>query len=131
MIRDDIKKVEDAIRSNDVIIFSSPTHWGNMSAIFLRTLERLFGFLIRERQVGAPLALNAKGKKAILVTACSTPPPIDWLFNQSRATIGRFKEICRYSGMKIIATFVFPGTIKIKTIPKRYIEKARKLGRSF
>jgi multimeric flavodoxin WrbA len=129
-IRDDIVIVEKAIKTSDIIIFASPVHWGNMSAIMLKTIERLFGFLIQERPFKFPLARNAKGKKAILVTTCSTAAPFDWIFNQSRACFDRFREICRYSGIRIIGKFVLPGTISMKEIPQKYLDRAKKFGKS-
>ncbi len=128
IIRDDIQIVEEAIKRNEVIIFATPTHWGNISGIMLRTIERLFGFLIEEKSLGFPVPKAAKGKRAILVTACSTSWPFNWMFNQSRACFGRLKEVCRYSGIKIIKTFTLPGTTRMKEIPQKYLVRAFLLG---
>jgi multimeric flavodoxin WrbA len=130
VIRDDIARVEDAVRRADVLVLASPVHWGNMSAIMLRTMERLFGFLIEERPRGAPRARAGKGKRAVLVTACSTPWPLNWVFNQSRAVFGRFGEICRYSEIDVVGKYVLPGTIAMDDIPEKQLRKARRLGRS-
>lgn len=130
VFRDDIVKIEDGISKNDLIIWATPTHWGNVSAYMLRAFERLFGFLLRE-QTGLkfPIALRAKGKKAILVTSCTTPYPFNILLNQSRAAFDRIKEMCRYSGQKIIKTFVLPGTLSMKEIPQKYLDRARNIGK--
>jgi multimeric flavodoxin WrbA len=130
VIRDDIEVVEEAIGEADLLVLASPVHWGNMSGIMLRTMERLFGFLIEEQPRGAPKARAAKGKQAVLVAACSTAWPLNWVFNQSRAVFSRFREICRYSKIKITHKFVLPGTISMDDIPQKEREKARKLGRS-
>ena len=129
IIRDDIQIIEEAIRRNEVIIFAMPTHWGNVSGIMLRTIERLFGFLIEEKPRGFPVAKAGKGKKAVLVTACSTSWPFNWIFNQSRACFGRLKEVCKYSGIKIIDNFTLPGTSRMDKIPQKYLIKAFILGR--
>lgn len=125
---DDIEKIEKEIINSDLIIFGTPTHWGNMSALMLRTMERLFGFLIKEQSMGPPKPINAKGKRAILVTACSTIWPINWIFKQSRACFSRLNEICVYSGIKVVDTFVLPGTFKMDQIPEKYLNKAKKIG---
>ncbi len=130
VIRDEIAVVEEAVRRADLLLLASPVHWGNMSAIMLRTLERLFGFLIQERPRGMPRKRNAAGKRAVLVTACSTARPFNWLFNQSRSAFGRMREVCRYSGVKIVGKFVLPGTISMGDIPQKHLERARRLGRS-
>lgn len=129
VIRDDIAIVEEAIKKADVLILASPTHWGNMSAIMLRTIERLFGFLILEQSGGFPFKRHGNGKKAILVTACSTPSPFHWVFNQTRALFGRFHEVCRYSGIEIIGKIALPGTLGMKSIPEKYLAKAKDMGR--
>lgn len=130
VIRDDIEVVEGAIRRADLLVLAGPVHWGNLSAIALRTFERLFGFLIREQPRGMPRKRNAAGKRAVLVTACSTGRPFNWIFNQSRAVFSRFREICRYSGIKITHKFVLPGTITMAEVPAKHLRRARKLGRS-
>jgi multimeric flavodoxin WrbA len=126
---DDLPQVEDAILWADILVLATPTHWGNVSSHMLGMFERLFGFLIRERARGAPVALNAKGKKAVLITACSTPWPLNWLFNQSRSVFSRLKEICRYSGLKIAGKLVLPGTFGMQETPAKYLAKAEKIGR--
>ena len=114
---------------DDLIIWASPTHWANVSGLMLRVLERLFGFLIKEQPKGTPLKRNAKDKKAILVTACSTARPFNWICNQSRSCISRMREICKWSGQETISTFVLPGTLMMKDIPEKYLKKAREIGR--
>lgn len=126
---DDIEQVENAVLWADVLVLATPTHWGNMSSLMLRMFERLFGFLIRERPRGAPVALNAEGKEAVFITSCSTAWPLNWLFNQSRATMSRLKEICRYSGMPVAGKLVLSGTISRDEIPEKTLDKAEKMGR--
>lgn len=129
IFRDDIEKIEETIRSSDLIIWASPTHWANVSALMLRIWERLFGFLIKEQPKGTPLEQNAKGKKAILVTACSTARPFNWIYNQSRSCLGRMREVCKWSGQEIIDTFVLPATLTMKEVPEEYLKKARETGK--
>jgi multimeric flavodoxin WrbA len=129
VIRDDIALIEEAVKKSDMLILASPTHWGNLSGIMLRVIERLFGFLILERTMGFPVKRQGNGKKVILVSACSTPFPFHWLFNQTRAVFSRFKEICTYSGISIVKTIAIPGTLAMKEIPQKYLTRAREIGR--
>ena len=129
VFQDDIEKIEEAIKISDLIIWASPTHWANVSGLMLKVFERLFGFLIKEQPKGIPLKRNAKGKKAILVTACSTARPFNWIYNQSRSCISRMREMCKWSGQEIVGTFVLPGTLTMKDIPEKYLKKAREKGR--
>lgn len=51
-----------------------------------------------------------KGKKCILASTCTTPWPWNIWFKQSRGAIRALREICRYSGFKIVATIERGGT---------------------
>jgi len=93
----------------------------------LRVFERLFGFLIKEQPKGTLLKRNAKDKKAILVTACSTAGPFNWIYNQSHSCISRMHEICKWSGQEIVGAFVLPGTLTMKDIPEKYLKKQERL----
>ena len=130
VFRDDIKQIEDAILHSDVLVFASPTHWGNLSSVLLKVFERLVGFVIRQNGNKPPIAFHAKGKKAVLITACSTPRPLNWIFNQSRSAISRMNEFCRYSGIKVIKKIVLPGTRRLSDIPNKIKEQSRKILRS-
>ncbi len=128
-IRDDIDMIEKAITESDLIIFASPTHWGNISAKMLVMFERLYGFFIQEKVVGFPVVRNGKGKKAVLITSCSTKWPYDRIFKQSLGCFARIKEVCKYSGIKTIATFVLPGTLAMDQIPEKYLVKLKSIGK--
>jgi len=128
VFRDDIAIIEEDIKRADVIIWASPTHWGNVSALTLRVYERLFGFFIEEMPRGFPRKRQAKNQRAVLITTCSTASPFNWLFNQSRSTLSRMREVCRYSGQEVVSTLVLPGTLGMKDIPGRYLRRARKIG---
>jgi len=128
--KDDIGRVEDAVTWADLLVLATPTHWGNVSGLLLRMFERLFGFLIRERLNRFPVALNARGKKAVIITSCSTAWPFNWIFNQTRAVKSRIREVCRYSKIRIVKTLVLPGTLGRKEIPQRYLVRARRTGQA-
>lgn len=126
---DDIEKIENAIRWADIIVFATPTHWGNISGYLLRMFERVYGFLLEERRLGMPIPKAGKGKKAIVITACSTPWPFNWIFNQTRSVVSRIHEVCRYSGIKIVNVLVYPDTFERSAIPERYLARARTIGK--
>jgi multimeric flavodoxin WrbA len=128
VIRDDIAKVEVGIKEADILVIGTPVHWGNMSAILLRIFERMFGFLIEERPDGFPVPRNGKGKRAIIVTSCSTAWPFNWIFNQSRSVFSRLHEIFRYSDIKIIKKHTLAGTIRQKRASDKDKMKAFKIG---
>ncbi|MFH0972816.1 MAG: flavodoxin family protein [Patescibacteria group bacterium] len=128
--RDDIEKIEEAILKADLIIWASPTHWTNVSAYMQRVFERLCGFFIEPMPRRFPLKRNAKGKKAILVTSCFAPWPINWIFNISRSCINRMRAVCKFSGQKVINTFVLSGTtLTMKEISEKHLTEARNIGK--
>jgi multimeric flavodoxin WrbA len=130
VVRDDIVLVEDAIKWADIVVFASPTHWANVSVHMLRVFERLSGFLMGKTKNGYPVARNAKGKRAIVFVTCGTPWPWSVLFGESEGCISRIKEVCKYSGMKVVRKLVVPGTDKMDGILDKCVLHARNLGKS-
>lgn len=70
-----------------------------------------------------------KGKSAIIVTACSTPWPFNFIAGQSRGAIRTVKKVLHYGGYKILGTVIKPGSKSRTEISKKLTEKARNLGR--
>jgi len=53
-----------------------------------------------ESPKGIPQALH-KGKKAVIVSTCSTPWPFNIWFNQTRGVVKALREILKWSGFSI------------------------------
>ena len=66
IIKGDIEIIEKAILKNDIIIWATPTRFGNVSGYMLKVFERLFGFLIKERKKGIPLKKKQMAKNLFL-----------------------------------------------------------------
>lgn len=130
IIRDEIAVVEEAILQADLIVFATPTHWANVSVHLLRLFERLSGFLMGKTKRGYPFARNAKGKRAIVFVTCATSWPWSVLFGESEGCIGRIREVCKYSGIKIVRKLVVPGTDHMDGILDKCVRRARHLGES-
>ena len=80
-----------------------------------------------ESPKGLPVP-QQKGKKAVLVTACTTPWPFNFLLPESRGALRALKEVLHYGGYKVIGSVVRPGTKSGREIPDRLKKTARKLG---
>lgn len=128
-IRDDIALVEGAILRADLIIFATPTHWANVSASLLRVFERLSGFLIGPAR-GFPKARAAKGKRAMILLTCGTPWPWSQLFGQTGGAIRSIREVCKYSGIRIVRKLIVPGTNGMDGVAEKLLQKARAIGES-
>jgi hypothetical protein len=70
-----------------------------------------------------------KGKRAVIVTACTTPWPFNFIFPESRGAIRAVKEVLHYGGYKLVGTITKPGTKKSNEISSSLMEKAERLGK--
>jgi multimeric flavodoxin WrbA len=117
------KKIADA----DALIIGTPVNWGNMCAPLKLLFDRTVPVFMDESPRGIPVP-QQKGKLAVLVTACTTPWPFNFLLPESRGALRALKEVLHYGGYKIVGTVVKPGTKKDREIPPRLVKKAQSLG---
>lgn len=95
----------------DVLVVGLPVLLGKSNRILKLLFDRIVYGMMGESPKGIPLPLH-KGKKAIIVSTCTTPYPFNILFNQTRGTVKALKEILKWSGFKIVATVERGGTKK-------------------
>ena len=126
--RDDAHGIGEKIREAGALIVGTPTHWGNMSTQLKILFDRNVPVFMGEKPNGMPLP-RQKGKPAIIVTACSTPWPFNFLAAESRGTIRAVREVLHYGGYKILGTVVKSGRKSKPGVSEKLLEKARRLGR--
>lgn len=117
------KKIEEA----DALVIGTPTHWGNMCAPLKLLFDRNVPVFMGESSKGMPIP-RQKGKRAVVVTACTTPWPFNFILAESRGAIRAVKEVLHYGGYKIVGTITKPGTKKSKDISPSLTAKAKRLG---
>jgi hypothetical protein len=117
-------------RHSGGLIVGTPTHWGNMSAQLKVLFDRIVPALMGERSNGIPIPRH-KGKPAVIVTACTTPWPFNFLFDQSSGAICAVKAVLDYGGYKILGKLVKPGTRQRPEISARLLAEAKKIGKKF
>ena len=106
---DDSQRVLKMMQEADSIIMGAPCYWGNIPGQMKLLFDRIvYGMMRDTPRFPKPLM---KGKKCILVSSCTTPCPWNIWFNQSHGAIRAMREICRYSGFKIVATIERGGTV--------------------
>ena len=106
---DDSQRVLKMMQEADAIIMGAPCYWGNIPGQMKLLFDRIvYGMMRDTPRFPEPLM---KGKKCILLSTCTTPWPSNILFKQSRGAIRAMREICRYSGFKIVATIERGGTV--------------------
>ena len=105
---DDSQRVLKMMQEADAIIMGAPCYWGNIPGQMKLLFDRIvYGMMRDTPRFPEPLM---KGKKCILISTCTTPWPWNILFKQSRGAIRAMREICRYSGFKIVTTIERGGT---------------------
>ena len=77
------------------------------------------------------LIINGSPRKKGLISqtldsTCTTPWPFSSWFNQSRDAIRAMRDICRYSGFKIVATIERGGTAMHPQLSEKDKQKCRK-----
>ena len=93
---------------------------GTLKVLF----DRMVYGLMRESTRGLPRPLH-KGKRAILLTTCTTPWPFNVWFRQSRGTVRALREILKWSGFKIVRSVERGGT-KTRPLTERDLERCRR-----
>ena len=124
MAEDDSQRVLKMIQNADAIIMGAPCYWGNIPGQMKLLFDRIvYGMMRDTPRFPEPLM---KGKKCILLSTCTTPWPWNIWFKQSRGAIRAMREICRYSGFKIVATIERGGTAMHPQLSEKDIQKCHK-----
>ena len=121
---DDSQRVLKMMQEADAIIMGAPCYWGNIPGQMKLLFDRLvYGMMRDTPRFPEPLM---KGKKCILLSTCTTPWPWNIWFKQSRGAIRAMREICRYSGFKIVATIERGGTAMRPQLSEKDKQKCMK-----
>ena len=123
---DDAHIVGEKIQNADALVIGTPTHWGNMCAPLKLLFDRNIPVFMGESPKGMPIP-RQKGKRAVVVTACTTPWPFNFILAESRGAIRAVREVLHYGGYKIVGTIAKPGTKKSKGISSSLMAKAERL----
>lgn len=123
--QDDAQRVLQSIKEADVLIIGAPCYWGNLPGELKVLLDRMVYGMMGENSWGMPLPLH-KGKKAIILSTCTTPYPFNILYNQTRGVVKALKEILKWSGFKIVKAIEKGGTKKHSGLTEKEISVCRK-----
>lgn len=123
---DDGHMIANEVEHCDAIILGTPVYWGNMSGQMKLVFDRIVPSMMDEPKNGFPIPLH-KGKKAVIVTACTTIWPFSFICRETTNTLHSMKEILGYSGFKTIGKLVLSGTRKKTSIPNDILKKGKRL----
>lgn len=124
---DDAHKIAEEIKLSDLLVMGTPVYWGNISGQMKLVFDRIVPTMMGESKRGIPIPLH-KGKKAVIVTACTTIWPISVLFHQTTNALHAMKEILHYSGFKVVGKLALSGTKNRSSIPQSILDKGKRLG---
>jgi len=125
---DDAHVVGRKIKEADALIIGTPVHWGNMCAPLKLLFDRNVPVFMGESPRGMPIP-RQKGKRAVIVTACTSPWPFNFILPESRGAIRAVKEVLHYGGYKVVGTLAKPGTKKSAEISQSLATKAKRLAK--
>ncbi|MCI6472587.1 MAG: flavodoxin family protein [Bacteroidales bacterium] len=122
---DDAQRVLKLIQQADALVVAVPCYWGNIPGTLKLLFDRIVYGMMDESEKGWPLPLH-KGKRCVLVSTSTTPWPFNRIMHQSSGAIRAMKEVCRYSGLKTVATVEKGGTRHDTTLSEKDERRCRK-----
>jgi flavorubredoxin len=125
---DDAHRVGRQIKEAGALVVGTPTYNSNMSAMLKMLFERTVTVFINEKPKLIPIQ-NLKGKPAVIVTACTTPWPLNWLLPVSRGALRAVSRVLKDGGCKILGKVVETNTRHRHQISDKLLHKARELGK--
>jgi multimeric flavodoxin WrbA len=125
---DDATTIAKEIQNCDVLLVGSPVYWGNISGQLKLLFDRMVAVMMDDPVNGFPIPLQ-KGKKAVVVTACTTIWPFSWICRETTGALHAMTEILSYSGYKVVGKMVLSGTRKKKDVPQRLLDKGERLAK--
>ena len=125
---DDAQRVLKLIQQADALVIAAPCYWGNIPGTLKLLFDRIVYGMMDESEKGWPLPLH-KGKRCVLVSTSTTPWPFNRIMHQSSGAIRAMKEVCRYSGLKTVATVEKGGTRHDTTLSEKDERRCRKAAR--
>ena len=129
--KDDGHRIGELIEKCSGLVVGAPTYWGNMPGplkiLFERNVPVLEYYELYTWRFPRP---RHKGKPAAIVTASLSPFPFNYLPSQGTGTLRTVKIPLNAAGFDIRGTINVPMTRDTAKIGERWLEKARKLGRS-
>ena len=126
MPEDDAKRILRLVQESDGLVVGSPCYWGNMTGQLKMLFDRWAYGMMDDSGPGFPKPLQ-KGKKAVIVTTCTTPWPFNLIFKQSAGTVRTIKEVLCWSGFKITGVIQKGGTHNGNGLTPKEIAKCKKI----
>jgi NAD(P)H-dependent FMN reductase len=99
--------VAEKIRAADIVVIGSPTYWGNMTGPLKTLFDRTVP--VFERIDGRFPEPACRGKKAVIVTTCAAPFPLNLLSSQGAGCVRAIRTVLDGGGFTIVGTINHSG----------------------
>lgn len=119
---DDATHVATLLDEADALVIGTPCYWANMPGQLKLLFDRLVYALMDDRAPGLPRPLH-KGKRAVIVSTCTTRFPLNILFHQSRGAVNAVREVLRWSGFRVVGTLEKGDTNSCKGLTDKELRR--------
>ncbi|MEM1486314.1 flavodoxin family protein [Oscillospiraceae bacterium PP1C4] len=126
VLKDDLAAIRESLLHCDVVVMAAPTYFANVPAAAKNLFDRLSGAIMDENSIGIPKGRLSKQQKYLLLTACTTFAPFDWLCGQSSGVLRAMREVFKTAGMTQLGTVVFAGSKGKQEIPAHIQNRLKK-----
>lgn len=129
VIQDDLPEIAALLTKSDLIVLAAPTWFANVPAVLKALFDRIAGLTMEEGPTGIPHGRFKKEQKYLLITACTTPFPFNYLAGQSSGCIRAMREVMHTCGMTMAGKVVLAGSKNKKQVPEKVLNKIQKIVR--
>lgn len=126
ILEDNFAEIREQFINCDMVIIAAPTYLANIPAPIKNVFDRLVGAVIEDTGE-TPKPKQTKRQKYLLVTACTTRFPLNYLGWQSVGAIRAMNELCKIAGMKKCGQVILAGTRKQQTLNVNVKKKIKKV----
>ncbi len=125
VVQDGVQRIARLLQGCDAVVLAAPTYWANLPAAVKNLFDRLLGTAMEETKTFPKPRLSPR-QHYLLLTACNTPAPFDYLCGQSRGAIRAMEEFFHTAGMKRMGRVVFAGAHGRRALPPSLERRIRR-----
>jgi hypothetical protein len=129
VLEDDFNLLFDKVVSADVMVLAAPVYWSNVPGIMKTFFDRHCGahrdwsrtrLVPMYRLNWPPVREDVRGKRAVLLLACTVPGPFDRVFlGDSRKAERAMRSYTAMLEMKVVDKLVFNDSLRAESVARR------------
>lgn len=102
-IDDDLPSLAALIAESDGVIFGTPGYFRRANESTKALLDRLSGYFGAHAR-GAETRACARGRSAVVITACSAPEPFATFFGYSTGPVRELRRALEFAGLRLVGS---------------------------